>query len=90
MTERIWQKKYAEGIPFEIDASGYSSIVELYQEAVDTYGDRVAYRNFGAELSYRDVGRLSRDFAAFLQKELGVKKGDRVAMMAPNTLAFAV
>ena len=42
MTERIWQKKYAEGIPFEIDASGYSSIVELYQEAVDTYGDRVA------------------------------------------------
>ncbi len=90
MSDRIWQESYAEGIPFEIDASGYSSIVQLYKEAVDAYGDRVAYRNFGAELSYRDVGRLSRDFAAFLQNELGVKKGDRVAMMAPNTLAFAV
>ena len=90
MVDRIWQKSYAEGIPFEIDASAYRSIVDLYDESIDAYGDRVAYRNFGAELSYRDVGRLSRDFAAFLQKELGVKKGDRVAMMAPNTLAFAI
>ena len=90
MVDRIWQKSYAEGIPFEIDTSAYGSIVDLYKESIENYGDRVAFRNFGAELSYRDVGRLSRDFAAYLQNELGVKKGDRVAMMAPNTLAFAV
>lgn len=90
MADRIWQKSYAEGIPFEIDTSAYGSIVDLYKESFETYGDRVAFRNFGAELSYRDVGRLSRDFAAYLQNELGIEKGDRVAMMAPNTLAFAI
>ena len=50
----------------------------------------MAYRSFGSELSYNDVDRLSRDFAAYLQKELGVEKGDRVAMMAPNILAFVI
>jgi len=60
MADRIWQKSYAEGIPFEIDTSAYGSIVDLYKEAIENYGDRVAFRNFGAELSYRDVGRGSQ------------------------------
>ncbi len=54
------------------------------------FGDNVAYSSFGAELTFAEVDRLSRNFAAYLQNELGIKKGDRIAMMAPNTLVFAV
>lgn len=90
MADRIWQKNYAAEIPLEIDLSAYQSIVDLYREAIQAYGDRVAYKSFGAELSYNEVNRLSRDFAAYLQNELGVKKGDRVAMMTPNIFAFAI
>jgi long-chain acyl-CoA synthetase len=57
---------------------------------VAAYGDQVAYESFGATLSFNDIDRLSRNFAAYLQHELGVRKGDRVAMMAPNTLGFVV
>ena len=90
MADRIWQKSYSEGIPFEIDMTGSQSISELFREAVEEFGGRVAFRSFGAEITYKEVDSLSRDFGAFLQNELGVKKGDRVAMMAPNSLIFAV
>ena len=90
MSERIWQKSYTEGIPFEIDTSGCDSVSQLFREAVESYGGKTAFSSFGSELTYREVDSLSRDFAAYLQNVLGVKIGDRVAMMAPNTLAFAV
>jgi long-chain acyl-CoA synthetase len=90
LAERIWQKNYPDGTPAEIDLSGQHSINQLLHEAVERFGSQVAFSSFGTALTYDDVGRLSRDFAAYLQNELGVKKGDRVAMMAPNTLAFAI
>jgi len=90
LAKRIWQKNYPEGVPADIDFGGQRSINQLFREAVDRFGNQVAFSSFGTTLSYDDVDRLSRDFGAYLQKELGVKKGDRVAMMAPNTLPFAV
>jgi len=90
MANRVWQQSYSEGIPFEIDMTACQSVNEFFRNAVNDYSDHVAFSSFGAQLSYADVDRLSRDFAAYLQNELGVKKGDRVAMMAPNTLVFAV
>jgi len=90
MAERIWQKSYSEGIPNEITSSGLNSITQMFHNAVEKFGSKVAFSNFGTALTFDDVNRLSRDFAAYLQNELGLKKGDRVAMMAPNTLVFAV
>src|SRR5947209_4748974 len=37
-----------------------------------------------------DIDRQSRNFAAYLQNKLGVKKGDRIAVMMPNLLAFPI
>jgi long-chain acyl-CoA synthetase len=90
MAERIWQQSYSAGIPFEIDLSDIQSITEMFELAVHEYGDRTAFSSFGSDLTFREVDRYSRDFAAYLQNQLGLKKGDRVAMMAPNTLVFAV
>ncbi len=90
MAERIWLKSYPEGVPAEINLSAWRSINQLFRQAVDRFGPQVAYSSFGTTLTYDDVDRLSRDFGAFLQAELGIRKGDRVAMMAPNTLAFAI
>jgi len=90
LAERIWHQRYPDGTPAEVDLSSHLSINQLFRGAVDRFGGQVAFSNFGAALTYDDVDRLSRDFGAYLQKQLGVRKGDRVAMMAPNTLAFAV
>jgi long-chain acyl-CoA synthetase len=88
--QKLWLKHYGADIPETIDPDGYDSVVDMMLEACETYGDRVAFSNFGACKTYAEVESLSRDFGAFLQQSLGVKHGDRVALMLPNMLAFPV
>jgi len=77
----IWKQHYPKGIPTEIDTSKYNSIAELFHNSIDKYRDRPAYTNLGKTLSYDDLDRLSRHFSAYLTAELGLQKGDRVAIM---------
>ncbi|HMN19968.1 MAG TPA: long-chain-fatty-acid--CoA ligase [Ottowia sp.] len=83
MTERIWLSSYPEGVPADIDASQYPSLVALMDEAFRKYADRTAYRFMGQSISYADTDAQSRALAAYLQG-LGLARGDRVALMMPN------
>jgi len=85
-----WFTNYPENVAHEVDLTHYSSLVDLFQQATSKYQKQTAYSNFDAELSYGQVEEQSRDFAAFLQNKLGITKGDRVALMCPNTLCFSV
>ena len=71
-----------------IDLSTHRTIVDLLDEAMRRYAAMPAFRCFGQTLSYADVDRGSRAFAAYLQRRLGVAKGDRIAVMLPNIPAF--
>ena len=90
MSSKHWLAAYGENIPCEIDPDVYGSVLELLDAAMRRYADKPAFRCFGQTLTYADTGRLSRNFAAYLQGKLGVKKGDRVAMMLPNIPAFPI
>jgi long-chain acyl-CoA synthetase len=85
-----WTKTYGPGVPHEIDADAYPSAVALFDSAVAEYADRPAFECFGQTMTYAEVDRASRAFAAWLQKKLGVKRRDRVALMVPNLFAFPV
>lgn len=89
LTARHWIKSYGS-IPPEIDAERYASVVELLESAMHRYADRPALRSFGQTLSYADLDRQSGAFAAYLQNRLGVTKGDRIALMAPNLMGFMI
>lgn len=88
--EKIWLENYPEGVPAEIDADAYASVVQLFESSCKDFANRPAFHNLGATLSYAEVDSLSRAFAAFLQKDLGLKKGDRVAIMMPNLLQYPI
>ena len=91
MASQIWLKTYREsGIPAEIDPNAHRSVVAMLEAAMKTHAGKPAFHSFGQTLTYADVDRQSRNFAAYLQKKLGVKKGDRIAVMMPNLLAFPV
>src|ERR1700753_4463192 len=60
----------------------------MLEGAMKRYADKPAFRCFGQTLTYADVDRQSRDFAAWLQSKIGIAKGDRVAVMLPNIPAF--
>jgi len=88
MSRKHWLASYGEKIPAEIDPNAHRSVLDLLETAMRRYVDKPAFRCFGETLSYADTDRLSRDFAAYLQNKLGVKKGDRVAVMVPNIASF--
>jgi long-chain acyl-CoA synthetase len=86
--KRPWLAVYGPRIPAEINADAYTSVVDMLEQAMQRFADKPAFRCFGQTLTYADIDRRSRDFAAYLQNKLAVKKGDRVAVMLPNIPAF--
>lgn len=88
--EKIWLKSYPKGIPAEIDMQVYSSIVDVLERSIERFKDQPAFVNMGSELSYQELDQKTRDFAAYLQQELGLNKGDRVAIMMPNLLQYPI
>jgi long-chain acyl-CoA synthetase len=88
-TQKPWLSAYPEGVPAEIDASAYSSLVDLMQESFRNYGSRSAFSFMGRSLTYTELDRFSQVFAAYLQS-LGLVMGDRVAIMLPNTLQYPI
>lgn len=85
-----WFSSYPEGVPHEIKPDEYPSVVEMIEDSCRRHGDKVAYENMGVRMTYAEVDRLSRDFAAYLQQELKLKKGERIAIQMPNCLQFPI
>jgi long-chain acyl-CoA synthetase len=88
MSSKCWLAAYGEQIPPGINPDAHGSVLEMLEGAMQRFADKPAFHCFGHTLSYADTDRLSRDFAAYLQVKLGVKKADRVAVMLPNIPAF--
>ncbi len=89
LSDRIWLQSYPEGVPAEIDPDRYRSLVEVFLESVQKYRSRTAYVSIGTEMTYGECEALATRFAAWLQSH-GVKRGDRVAIMLPNSLQYPV
>ena len=89
MEERVWLSSYPEGVPAEIDASQYDSLVSLMEESFSKYADRTAYSFMGQNIGYQETDVKSQALAAYFQS-LGLEKGDRVAVMMPNVPQYPV
>jgi len=88
--DRFWLKDYPVGVPGEIDPDSVSSLKQLFEDACRDYASRPAFSNMGRTLTYAEIERASRCFGAWLQKEAGLKRGDRVALMMPNILQYPI
>ena len=88
MTTKHWLTSYGDRIPTDIEPYAHPSVAEMLEGAMKRYADKPAFRCFGQTLTYADTDHLSRAFAAYLQQKLGVRKGDRIAVMLPNIPAF--
>ena len=89
MADRVWLSSYPEGVPAEIDASQYDSLVSLMEESFSKFADRTAYSFMGHNIGYRETDVKSQALAAYFQS-LGLEKGDRVAVMMPNVPQYPV
>ncbi|HXV09046.1 MAG TPA: AMP-binding protein, partial [Burkholderiales bacterium] len=90
VARKPWLKSYPPGVPEHMPALEFESIPRMFEASVARYREQPAFESFGVRITYADLDRLSRDFAAYLQSKLGLRKGDRVAVMMPNILQYPV
>ena len=84
--EKVWLKNYPPGIPEEIDLDSYQSVTDVFEHAIDRFGDKPCFSNLGTTLTYSDMDRYTDQLASYLQGLPNMAKGDRVAIMMPNVL----
>lgn len=90
MENHRWFKFYPKGIPHEINPDKYRTLVDMFGESFHKYGDLCAYENIGSRISFRQLDKLSLNFAKFLQHKLNLKQGDRIAIQMPNLMQYPV
>lgn len=85
-----WLAHYPEGMPATIDPDSFGSVKELLRHTFTRFAQHPAYTSLGATLSWREVDLASRDFGAALQHVLGLRRGERLAVMMPNLIQHPV
>jgi long-chain acyl-CoA synthetase len=85
-----WRQFYPKGVPYEINPDAYSSLAALLEEGCRRFTDHPAYACMGKQITFGELDKLSAQFASFLQNDLGLRKGDRLAIQMPNTLQYPV
>jgi len=88
----FWTARYPKGVLKDVTAEieKYKSVLDLFEEACGKYAGRPAFTQMGKTLTYSELNRKAESFAAFLQNELKLKKGDRLAIMMPNCLQYPI
>ena len=85
---KVWFQHYTHGVPETINPDIFSSIPDYFEKAVCDFSERPIYTCFGVTLTYQTASQLTNNMAAFFQQTLGLKKGDRIALMMPNILQY--
>ena len=88
--EKIWLQSYPSHIQSSIEELSNNSILDLIQKASDKYSSNIAFTSLNSKLSYKDIEFYSENFGAYLQHELSIQKGSRVAIMLPNLFTYPV
>lgn len=88
--EKIWLKNYPADVPSTINPERYSTLVEMLEDACLRFANKPAFENLGQVLTFSELLQKSRQIAAYLQNNLQLKKGDRLAIMLPNLLQYPI
>ena len=84
----FWCDQYEPGVSATIDTAPFSSMLASFANYTSRFSDYAAFSNFGVKLTYAELNEGARRVAAYLQQQLDVVKGDRVAVMMPNLLQY--
>ncbi|MCP4471937.1 MAG: AMP-binding protein [Gammaproteobacteria bacterium] len=84
--EKVWLKSYPPGVPEDVDLDAYLSVTDVFERAIEKFGENPCFTNLGTSLTYNEMDRYTDQLASYLQNLPGMSKGDRVAVMMPNVL----
>lgn len=88
--EKLWLKHYPEAAKGDLTRFTKMTLPEFFAFNLSPNNSKIALNCMGQEVTYARLNQLSDDFASYLQNELGLKKGDRLAVVLPNIIQFPV
>jgi long-chain acyl-CoA synthetase len=88
--EPIWYNSYPKGMPQQINDQQFSSLVQFWEWSSKEFSSQVAFINMGKSITYAALDNQVTAFAAYLQHELKLQPGDRIAIQLPNVLQYPV
>ncbi|WP_414473530.1 AMP-binding protein [Microvirga sp. M2] len=86
-SDRPWLRSYPSNVPQTIDDASIGTLNDMLLQAIADYPNRPAAESFGTRMTYAELGRSVDAVASWLQRQ-GLRKGDRVAIMLPNVMAY--
>ena len=89
-THKPWLKNYPKGVSSNINFDEYSSLVDMFDKTCERFSSNKAFTNYGISLTFKEIFEKSSNLAFFLQNELSLPKGSRVAIMMPNLLQYPI
>ncbi|MCC2644334.1 MAG: long-chain fatty acid--CoA ligase [Burkholderiales bacterium] len=86
--DKIWLKHYPPGVGSEINLTG-ETLVSMANTAFIKYADSMAFKCHGSSKNFAEISVYVNKLAASLA-DIGVKKGDRVAVIMPNIIQYPI
>ncbi len=86
---RPWLKHYPANMPANIDPNTYKNLLEVLDITFKKYRYKIAFTCFGKDMTFDEVDRYSKQFAAYLHSR-GLEPGDKLAIMMPNILQYPI
>jgi long-chain acyl-CoA synthetase len=90
MKTQPWFNSYPDFVNATINLNRYENIVNIFDESVAKYGNKVAYKNMDVTLTFNEVNAYVDALVWFFQNKTSLKKGDRIALQMPNLLQFPI
>ncbi|WP_409019006.1 AMP-binding protein [Brevundimonas vesicularis] len=89
--ERFWTREYRAGVPVLIDdeLAKWTSVQQIFEADSNRFAGRPGYVSMGSSMTYGEVLKAAKAFGAWVQS-MGIKKGERVALMMPNSIQYPV
>jgi long-chain acyl-CoA synthetase len=85
-----WFNSYPDFVDQNINLDRYENIVNIFDESVAKYGNKVAYKNMDVTLTFNEVNAHVDALVWYFQNKTTLKKGDRIALQMPNLLQFPI
>ncbi|MBC7532169.1 MAG: AMP-binding protein [Oligoflexus sp.] len=86
----VWLKQYPEKVSATIDIPEGTCIASLVEATCKKFPNKKALTCMGTSVTFRQFDRMANDFAAFLQNDVKLAKGERIAIMLPNIIQFPI
>lgn len=82
--------QYSQQALADLNPEGHTSLIEMFDKVCLDRSDVIAYSCLGHEVTYGAIDRFSNAIGHYLCNELGLQKGDRVAVQLPNITQYPI